>query len=665
MAFNLGASVRIATQVTGTQAVDQLRRSLGGLDTQVGGIGRRVGQVTNLLKGFAAAFVVREAVQFGRSILDTADNLRDMAQKTGIGVEALSKLKTAAELNGSSLEGLQGALRKFTVNLTEADKEGSKVAGAFKALGVSAKDANGELRPSEEILFDIADRFKELEDGPNKAAIAVRLFGKAGADLIPILNQGSEEIQKFGLNISQDFADRADQLNDTLTILGVQFKNFSIIALDTLLPVIQDIANAFSTLPGDGKDAIGFVDLLGEGLRIVAFVANDVVQAILQVIDTVKSLTSEAGDFFSTVGAQAKAVAQLDFTAAGKLRDEYVARSDQRGEEFLTRSKARLKASNDFYERVMKNSLIFGEGSVEEIRARTRSETKAPALLKGSGQVDASALDTEADKRAESAEKAIQKRIRAIETEREALGKTASEVRTLNELRDLENYKLDLSAEKYATLSGQVLGAVDALEQQRRALEEDPWAGAKRALDEYVDSARKLGTLVEGAVSTSLQGLEDAFVDFFTKGKADWAAFANTVIAEITRIAVKKAIIAPLAEGLTGILGFADGGVMTSAGAMPLKKYANGGVANSPQLAMFGEGSRPEAFVPLPDGRRIPVAMEGGGGGNVNVSVSVNVESGETKTTSNKAGASQLGDLVAGVVKNELLRQKRPGGLLA
>jgi hypothetical protein len=58
--------------------------------------------------------------------------------------------------------------------------------------------------------------------------------------------------------------------------------------------------------------------------------------------------------------------------------------------------------------------------------------------------------------------------------------------------------------------------------------------------------------------------------------------------------------------------GFADGGVMTSRGPLPLRRYAGGGIADSPQLAMFGEGRMPEAYVPLPDGRSIPVAMRGG-----------------------------------------------------
>jgi hypothetical protein len=70
--------------------------------------------------------------------------------------------------------------------------------------------------------------------------------------------------------------------------------------------------------------------------------------------------------------------------------------------------------------------------------------------------------------------------------------------------------------------------------------------------------------------------------------------------------------------GLGGLLGgllpsgglFANGGIMTAKGPVQLRTYANGGVANSPQLAVYGEGSSPEAYVPLPDGKRIPVAMQ-------------------------------------------------------
>lgn len=72
--------------------------------------------------------------------------------------------------------------------------------------------------------------------------------------------------------------------------------------------------------------------------------------------------------------------------------------------------------------------------------------------------------------------------------------------------------------------------------------------------------------------------------------------------------------------GLGSLFGFADGGIMTSTGPLQLHRYAMGGIADRPQLALFGEGRQSEAFVPLPDGRRIPVAlsMTGGAAGNDN-----------------------------------------------
>lgn len=68
----------------------------------------------------------------------------------------------------------------------------------------------------------------------------------------------------------------------------------------------------------------------------------------------------------------------------------------------------------------------------------------------------------------------------------------------------------------------------------------------------------------------------------------------------------------PIGADYTGpnIPDFAMGGIMTSSGKVPLNKYSAGGVANSPQMALFGEGRTPEAYVPLPDGRNIPVRMQ-------------------------------------------------------
>lgn len=124
--------------------------------------------------------------------------------------------------------------------------------------------------------------------------------------------------------------------------------------------------------------------------------------------------------------------------------------------------------------------------------------------------------------------------------------------------------------------------------------------------------AKTLQKMIAQAASAQLLKLMLGDVDKtgeiggFLKPVADWAKSIDF-----------KSIGSSIAE----FFSFAEGGIMTSAGPLPLHKYATGGIANSPQLAMFGEGSRPEAYVPLPDGRRIPVAMQGRNPGNIVVNV--------------------------------------------
>lgn len=125
----------------------------------------------------------------------------------------------------------------------------------------------------------------------------------------------------------------------------------------------------------------------------------------------------------------------------------------------------------------------------------------------------------------------------------------------------------------------------------------------------------------------------------------NWKGFGNlaqSVAKDIASVLLRSFVLNPLASAGKGVfsdilglfsgggspgygtaiagssqppLPFANGGIMDQWGDVPLKRYAGGGVARTPQMALFGEGSQPEAYVPLPDGRSIPVKMQGGGGG--------------------------------------------------
>jgi tape measure domain-containing protein len=171
--------------------------------------------------------------------------------------------------------------------------------------------------------------------------------------------------------------------------------------------------------------------------------------------------------------------------------------------------------------------------------------------------------------------------------------------------------------------------------------------------------------LVQGIANSIGNGIGSA-IDLLIDGTDNWGdslrSIAAGVLKDIARQIAQTMVIAPIVKGITSAFGFADGGIMTSDGPLPLRKYAAGGIANSPQLAMFGEGSMPEAYVPLPDGRRIPVAMKGGGGGT---NVVVNVDATGSQVQGDAGRGEQLGRAISQAVQAELVKQKRPGGLLA
>ncbi len=161
---------------------------------------------------------------------------------------------------------------------------------------------------------------------------------------------------------------------------------------------------------------------------------------------------------------------------------------------------------------------------------------------------------------------------------------------------------------------------------------------AKASFLEIGKDAADLGSQMRDIFTGAFDGMADALTTFVTTGKLSFADLARSVIADITRMIIKFMIF----KAIETVFLFKDGGIMTSSGAANLATtaYATGGVANSPQLALFGEGSKPEAFVPLPDGRTIPVTLSGsalGAGSDVSgmsQAIAVGVSSGLTSAMS-------------------------------
>ncbi|MDP1868453.1 MAG: hypothetical protein Q8L13_19215 [Bradyrhizobium sp.] len=200
-----------------------------------------------------AAAAVAASVAMGVALtrtIDDMDKLNKTSQKLGIPVEQLSALAYAADLADVSFEALSKGVGKLSKNMVEAaGKPTSEAAGAFRALGVSVTDANGKLKSSDVVLGDLANAFEGLKDGPGKTAVAMALFGKAGADLIPLLNGGraglkemNEEMKAWGAVVSTGAAKQAEVFNDNLTKLGYAVKGLFVQTAEKLLPTLVNMS---------------------------------------------------------------------------------------------------------------------------------------------------------------------------------------------------------------------------------------------------------------------------------------------------------------------------------------------------------------------------------------------------------------------------------------
>lgn len=236
-------------------------------------------------------------------------------------------------------------------------------------------------------------------------------------------------------------------------------------------------------------------------------------------------------------------------------------------------------------------------------------------------------------------------------------------LQTLREQLVVDMSRKDLTKAEREELEGQVR-AID----ERILKQPDVVAGIvaqNQALERQAEIQERNRQLAEGIAGAIGNGIGSA-IDLLIEGTDNWGnslrQIASGVLKDIARQIAQTMVIQPIVKGITRAFGFANGGIMTGEGPMPLRKYAGGGIANSPQLALFGEGSMPEAYVPLPDGRRIPVKMQGGGGGT---NVVVNVDATGTNVQGDAGRGDQLGRVISQAVQAELIKQRRPGGLLA
>jgi hypothetical protein len=231
------------------RAVDETRGAFDSIKRGLGGLADAAKRVNGVLANLGVAVSVAGLGAMVKSALDSADALSKLSQRVGIAVEALSTLMPAAELSGVAAQTFETGLKKLATSMFEAATGSEESARRFEALGVAFQNQDGTLRATDAVLLDLADRLQAMPDGAQKSALAVQLFGKSGAELIPFLNQGREgiaaltgEMEALGVQIGGETAAQAEAFNDALAKVKLATTSIANRVIEAFLPAMNEMA---------------------------------------------------------------------------------------------------------------------------------------------------------------------------------------------------------------------------------------------------------------------------------------------------------------------------------------------------------------------------------------------------------------------------------------
>lgn len=213
--------------------------------------------------------------------IESADKMGKLAQKTGLTVEQFSGLAYAAKIADVPVDTLAKSFVLLSKNLEKSNEQTNAGKAAHSALATLFQGSIPAFKDTNDAFEQITARLAVLPDGFQKTALAAQIFGKSGAQLIPLINQNVDgihrlvaEAQSFGVVISEKTAHDAQEFQDTLKRILTAFEGLSLQLAEKLLPYLQSLADQF--LAGT-KDAQTFNQNIEVMANLVKGVATGVI----------------------------------------------------------------------------------------------------------------------------------------------------------------------------------------------------------------------------------------------------------------------------------------------------------------------------------------------------------------------------------------------------
>lgn len=639
--------------------------------------------------------------------VDLGMELGHLSKQTGISVQDLSVLRFASQETGVEFDTLTKGFKKLASGIFDWE-HGTKSAGyAFADLGISLKDVQAKGQDMYAILAMVADKFKDMPDGPEKSAIATKLFGRAGVELIPILDQGSAAISEYrtkaeelGVELNSSMVEKMEEVHRKSAEMKAAFQGLALELTSVFAPALQNAAEAMTgfleemrisplqTLKGMIGSYLG--GTIGTKMEFDAALKLSAPAApegsdIDRLRQYFYKKTAPTPKTPEQIAAEAKAAA-----AAAKVAAEEETHDD-------TFSKAQVKAELEQLERAGAARLQLAEKIDSTLLGEAKSAASVRmAQLEADHQTGLISEQEYLQKKLELNEQMLDReRTALVDKQRlirgaitaEGMDDTPRKIELRAQLLEIEAQLKELSdgrrKDEIETAAAMERQRQEAVAQFLRASQENADAIARGNIHGQgnkwnADAARQSAQTISGFMDQlSSQAIE---------GRVNFREMVDSVIMDIERLALKvmeeRAII-PMMNALFGVAGGAGASMLGPQTSSPdlsgisIPYMANGGMLNAGDWAVVGDGkngdmSNAELFAPGGPGTVLPhsvlegiAASRAGGvvGAAPNVSVNV-INNSSANVSASPAGVSYDAAAKQFVI-HTVLEDMNQGGALA
>jgi hypothetical protein len=641
------------------RARDAVRSNAQAMERAMEGVKKKFGEAATAINRFGGVALVgaaAAATAFVKQQINVADQMGKLAQQTGTTSEFLSSMGLVASQTGTSLETIAKSTQRLSMNMMDAGRGTGEARHAFEDLNLTLTTSEGTLRNAEDVLLDIAEKFSGMEDGAEKTAMAMRIFGRQGAELIPMLNQGRDGIEdlrqkaeEMGLVISTKTAQQAAYLNDQLDMLR-----------SSALGAGRSIALDLVPWLNDAVDVIKFA-YNESGTLMAAWVALGAVGSAIFGKSTQRQINETRARIEELTEAQEKGARVLLQQGELTIGRSGVAKVIEEQLASLRAELAELEAQKEREGAAEQRRIDAAiQKAQEEAEARRKAteeiiRQREARIAAGAAAAEQEAAEKRAIQQAQAAQKAIEDHIKALEFRRDTLGMANTEIelyrlklmgateaerehaRVVLEAVDAAQAKADAETRAAQVIESiktpqerynDTLRELEALkphltiEQYTRALE-----NAREALVETTKTGEESFDRLERAIEGWGRSSADAFVDFARTGKASFSDLVDSIINDLMRMMVYKAIFGPMFGAIGDVMGPMFGGGRARGGHVSAGRFYE---VNERGAELLTLGNKQFLMMGKQSGYVTP-SGGGGGGGGVTINV-VNNAGADVKT---------------------------------